>query len=494
MLSGAVLFGVALVGSLCFPELGARAASSTATASEQQEPSDGAFRKQAYAMARRFLDARFSLHFADSHITMSRAALGARVNLDHLAALLEDYSKPSSAMRRLYDHAHPGQALQLPMPMKVDAAIAMPTLKRLKDMVDREPVNARIDPRKRSVIPAEPGRELDLMGTLVELERAMRQGQGSLTAVVHTRAPQRTQNAFDRVQMNVELASFETPYNRSNTAGDRTHNLRVTAKKIDGKVIAPGEVFDFNAVVGDRTRANGYRAATVISGGELTDGMGGGTCQVASTLHAAVLFAGLPILTRTPHSRPSFYIKLGLDAAVAYGSLNFRFKNDREKPIVIDATVNHGVMRVALWGATQDRSVRFVRHIRKAIPFTEEIMTDDTLPSGLRVLRQRGVPGFEVERQRIIKNETSGDETREVDADLYPATTQIWVEGRGPEAGPDYVAPENDSHPEYVADEELEAVRKSGSSAIEVKADPGRYGTYGWTVREGMAPEGRSKG
>ena len=112
-------------------------------------------------------------------------------------------------------------------------------------------------------------------------------------------------------------------------------------------MIEPGEVFDFNAVVGDRTAINGFRRRKVIADGELVDGVGGGTCQIASTLHAAVFFAGLPILTRNPHSHPSYYIKLGLDAAVAYGSLNFRFKNDRPYPLVLEATVDDGFVYAA---------------------------------------------------------------------------------------------------------------------------------------------------
>ena len=89
----------------------------------------------------------------------------------------------------------------------------------------------------------------------------------------------------------------------------------------------PGEIFDFNEVVGPRDEANGYKVAPVIAEGELVDGIGGGTCQISGTLHGAAFFAGLEIVERYPHTRPSSYIKMGLDATVVYPTINFRMKN-----------------------------------------------------------------------------------------------------------------------------------------------------------------------
>ena len=141
----------------------------------------------------------------------------------------------------------------------------------------------------------------------------------------------------------------------------------------------------------------------MIADGELVDGVGGGTCQIASTLHAAVFFAGLPILTRNPHSHPSYYIKLGLDAAVAYDTLNFRFKNDRPYPLVLEATVEDGFVYAALHGPERTHTVTFLRRIDATMPFDEKVVRDESLPRGMRILQQRGIPGFKITRFRVVQ-------------------------------------------------------------------------------------------
>jgi vancomycin resistance protein YoaR len=194
--------------------------------------------------------------------------------------------------------------------------------------------------------------------------------------------------------VDARLGDFETRYSLNESAADRTHNLRVAARKIDGLVLLPGEVFDFNAVVGERNEASGFRPAPVIAGGELVDGLGGGACQIAGTIHAAAFFAGLTILERHPHSRPSFYIKLGLDAAVSYPTINLVFRNDHPFPVVIRMQLEGGAARSEVLGLEQRDMVTFVRRVDGVTPYTESETQDSSLPSGVRVLGQRGVPAF----------------------------------------------------------------------------------------------------
>lgn len=503
VLGGAAAGCTFFVSALTLPQSGALAATQVVSQAGKKAPTivelmgqpitaDAAAPAAANRLAESFLRGPFTLQFEGHSVQTSRADWGAAVDRRHLSRLIAEGHEPSSAMRRLHDKRSQNAALSLPIPTTLDEALATPLIKQLKDMVDRAPTNARAQPRARTVLAAKAGVEVNVVATLAGVARAIRLGRDSAQAVVRPLRPDRTGEAYADLDMSAELATFSTPYNRSNAAADRTHNLKITAQKIDGLVIAPGSIFDFNKEVGPRTRTNGYRNATVIAGGQLVDGMGGGTCQIASTLHAAALFSGLPIVTRSPHSRPSYYIKLGLDATVAYGSLNFRFRNDLDFPLVIDATVEHGQARVALRGARKSRRVTFVREIKKAVPFAERQVIDDVLPTGLRILSQRGVPGFEVYRKRTVEDVDSGEKREEEDTDIYPPTTQRWVYGKGPEAEPGFRAPDNDGHPEYVADEFLTAVAVPDSNTIKVRAKQGRFGTYGWTMREGMVPTPRN--
>jgi hypothetical protein len=255
---------------------------------------------------------------------------------------------------------------------------------------------------------------------------------------------------------------------------------------VDGLVVMPGETFDFNEAVGERSEANGFRPAPVIAGGELVDGVGGGTCQVAGTLHAAVFFAGLPIVERSPHSRPSTYIFMGLDAVVSYPQLNLRFTNDLSTPIVIGMTVEGGVARAEIRGAEMHRMVSFVRRVDEITPYDERDVDDPSLPRGVRVLKQRGVPGFEITRWRIVRDVQTNQAVRTHSEDVYPPTTQIWRVGTGGPAPAGYVVPEGDTHMEYTADEYLSVIQGAGVDGTQVIRRAGRSGTYGWTARLGF--------
>lgn len=488
---GSILLGGALGGFLMLPEPQAHAALPVPVlVGAQPIQTQGDLGEAARLLAHHFLSQPLSVRAEGEEISASRAQFGVQVDLTHLRQLLQRAADPQSIMRRVHA-AHRGeQVLQLPMPVQLDHGRALPLLVRLKDRVDTSAVDARIDPRKREVLPSRRGITLDLYATLERIDMALGSGEQAIEAAVDVVEPRHRAEAYAHVDMSADLATFQTAHSRGDRARNRTHNLRVAAAKIDGLVLEPGEVFDFNAVVGDRTRANGFEMAPVISSGQLVDGMGGGTCQVASTLHGAVFFAGLPVLTRHPHSRPSYYIKLGLDAAVAYGSLNFRFRNDRSFPIALGMTVEGGRVRASLRGAAQQRAVTFIRRVDAALPFPEKLVDDPELPRGLRVLSQRGVPGFEVTRMRVVQDVDGQHAVRERSSDIYPPTTQLWRVGTGGEAPEGYELPKNDSHIEYTADEYLKAVHTPGQKQLEVTAQAGRYGTYGWTEREGMLASG----
>jgi hypothetical protein len=130
--------------------------------------------------------------------------------------------------------------------------------------------------------------------------------------------------------------------------------------------------------------------------------------------------------------------------------------------------------------------VTFLRRVDATMPFDEKIVRDETLPRGMRVLQQRGIPGFKITRFRVVQDERTHVATRERTTDTYPATAQIWREGAGPEPSPDFQPPKNDAHPEYVADEFMSAAQGPHIDGIAAESDPGRTGNYGWTEREGM--------
>jgi len=143
------------------------------------------------------------------------------------------------------------------------------------------------------------------------------------------------------------LGSFSTDYVNN---PDRTTNLRLAARKINGTVIMPGEEFSYNKVVGKRTISAGYKEAAIYQDGAVVDGVGGGICQVTTTLYNAAIKANMEITQRRNHMFIPSYVGGGKDATVAWGSTDFKFINSRDYPIKIEAAVSDGTCRVKIYG------------------------------------------------------------------------------------------------------------------------------------------------
>jgi vancomycin resistance protein YoaR len=447
----------------------------------------GDLRAQARELGRAWMHERLALLGPDGRrIVHGRAWWGGSVDADELVRLLMAAKDSGSLMRRVHAEVGEGAALDLPLPVSFDASRALAVVTTMKDDLDRRPRDARLDTATHEVRPHEDGLRVDVWRTAEAIERALREKRAEARVVAEVLRAHRSEADLAGVSMDAVLGTFDTHYDASYESEDRTFNLRVAASKIDGLVLLPGEELDFNEVVGERNEANGFRVAKVIAAGELVDGIGGGTCQISGTLHAAVFFAGLPVLERRPHSRPSSYIKLGLDAAVSYPSLNFRFRNDRDFPIVIGFSVDGGIARATLYGRETHTQVTFVRRIDEVIPFEERTVDDPELPRGVRVLAQRGIPGFELTRYRIVRDVRTNQAVRERLEDEYPPTTQLYRVGTGGAAPEGFTPPAGDTHLEYVADEFLELTMGAGvEGALETRR-AGRTGAYGWMARMGL--------
>jgi len=426
---------------------------------------------------------------------ISRSTLGAQVQRVRLAELVSQTRDPASPLRK-HVLAQPATSttIALPVPVSLSSERAIATLLELKDHVDRPAIDARLDLQTRKLLPEQDGIQLDVHGTLATLQHAMHNGENEVEAVVSKVEPRLRSEQLGNVTFDSVLGYFETNYARGAKHELRTFNLRLAASRLDGHVILPGETFDFNEVVGPRDEAHGYKIAPVIAEGELVDGIGGGTCQISGTLHAAAYFAGLEVVARRPHTRPSSYIKMGLDAAVSYPTITLKLKNNFDFPVVVHETVKNGVVRAEVLGPKRELTVTYVRKILKVQAYQQVERNDSKLPMGVRKLAQRGVPGFRVQKYRILREGAFA--VREKSIDVYPPTTQIVRVGVG-DMPRDSVEVHDDPHPEYTADEYLITMQGPGIRTRGVDQDvpggptverrtPGKTGKPGWTESEGF--------
>ncbi|MGI6119865.1 MAG: VanW family protein, partial [Desulfosporosinus sp.] len=159
-------------------------------------------------------------------------------------------------------------------------------------------------------------------------------------------------NATDISKIRDIIGDYTTFFNPKDVS--RTTNLRLAAETLNNQLIAPGQVFSFNDVVGERTEAAGYLPAIIFMGNGVVKGVGGGICQNSSTLYQAVRQASLPILERHTHSLPVSYVLKGQDATVYFGVLDFRFLNDTQGYLYISARTGSNWLRIQLFGLADD--------------------------------------------------------------------------------------------------------------------------------------------
>jgi len=227
----------------------------------------------------------------------------------------------------------------------VDEEHLRTTMERLAQKVYVEPINATINDNG-AVVPDKKGRRLNETDFLTQFYNYF-YGSGSATLKA----------AYQEIYPKVDLAlmtqvrkktigQYTTYFNSGNK--NRSHNIALASKAINNTVVLPGEIFSFNKVVGKRTRAKGYLQAPVIVRGELSEGIGGGICQVSSTLFNAVDKAGLHIVQRYSHSRHVAYVRPGRDATVSWYGPDFAFQNKYAYPVLIRAQVYGGNMYVSV--------------------------------------------------------------------------------------------------------------------------------------------------
>ena len=228
-----------------------------------------------------------------------------------------------------------------------------------------------------------------------------------------------------------QLATFTTKYDASNK--DRTTNLRIACQKINGKVLLPGETFSYNKTLGKRTAEAGYRNGKVYENGQVVDGIGGGICQISSTLYNTALLANMEIVERRNHQFVTSYLPAGRDATVVYGSTDFQFKNPRKYPVQIKASINNGVATVTMFGIKEEEeyTISFSTKTISTIPPTIKYENDPSLPAGQEKVKQAGSNGLVTETTITKKLNGKVVSSKLLSKDTYSAMQKIIARGTG---------------------------------------------------------------
>ena len=297
-------------------------------------------------------------------------------------ALVEAYDKGNMAPELVYSARTPAQ-------LDPDA---------IYDEFCTVPVNASLNEKTFEITPEIPGYGFEKF-ELDKLILRAEAGRGYVLAMGELQAEITSEDVEATLYCDV-LGEAHTPHS---WIDDRTKNLMLACEAINGTVLMPGDVFSFNDVVGERTKEKGYREATAYVGGASVPEIGGGVCQVASSIYYAVLQADLHTVQRHAHQYLVTYVPQGMDAAIYWGSFDYKFENNSPSPVKIEATVADGDVHIILWGREwKDYTVKLTYKILKEFPYEtkEQVVTDGSAKPGDVI--QTPYTGYDIETYRTV--------------------------------------------------------------------------------------------
>ncbi len=265
---------------------------------------------------------------------------------------------------------------------------------------------------------------------------------GDFTAHVGFLPVKRALTLKDIYARTAKLASFTTFFDSSN--GGRAFNIKLAAEKLNGTVVLPGEELSFNAAVGERTAENGFMSAKIIEGGKFVEGIGGGVCQVSTTLYNAAALSGLKITEYHPHSLAVSYVPPSRDAMVSGSYCDLRIQNTRKTPIYVRANCSGGAVSCAFYGESDGYDYSFASEVTGYIKMPSDVCVEGE-EDGVITPGREGI----ISEGRLVREKDGVRETAFSRKDRYSPVARVRSvkkEGGMPPEGSGNFKPEEDGN------------------------------------------------
>jgi vancomycin resistance protein YoaR len=296
----------------------------------------------------------------------------------------------------------PGERMRLVAgfdPARVAATVFPLTKEVTKPAIDAQFIangtHVTIKPGQVGLGPDTSALAIDLVGVLTGT------GPRSAGLKMTQLRPTITTEQAQTMGVNERISTFTTSY--SSSATQRVNNIRTLAAALDGKLVAPGETFAFNAAVGERTAAKGYQEAPAIVNGKLVPQLGGGICQVGTTFFNTVFFSGFPVRERTNHSFYISHYPKGRDCTVSWGGPDFKWVNDTKAWVLIKTSASSSSLTISLYGTNPGYTITYTTSdFTNVVPFPIKQVPDPTLAAGAQVIEDPGVNGSRVTVVRTV--------------------------------------------------------------------------------------------
>ena len=354
----------------------------------------------------------------DSNLILSKPISGIVVAKEELTSEIENY---------LNDYSKKETVIELPFEIKTGEEVK---IEDIHNDIYVEPQNAYYTDEPFKIYPEVQGVDFGVSNEEIEGILNAENENNEYVIPLKITTPEVTLSnleidAFPDVLSKAEGMYDVTNYNRAN-------NLTIAGEKLNDIVIAPGETFSYNKTLGARTIDAGYKEAAIYVGGQVVDGLGGGICQISTILYNAVLEANLEVVERKCHQFLPSYAKAGLDATVAYGSIDFQFKNNRTYPIKIKTNIVAGVAEIEILGIKEDTDVDVIleNKVLETIPYETEYVTNTSLEEGTSRVIQGGTDGKVVEAYKITLKAGKEISRELISLDKYDVLNEIVEENK----------------------------------------------------------------
>ncbi len=295
-----------------------------------------------------------------------------------------------------------------------------------------EPIRSVVDINREGQIKYSPSRTGVVIDQAILTNKmetaAFQKGNSVIEIPIKKVVPPLTENDIKRWGLDQVLGIYTTKYEIGNK--ERVNNLLIASSAINNVIIYPGQHFSFNTWVGPRVTEVGYKEAPVLYLGKLIPGVGGGVCQVSSTLYNAALMANLKMIQRLNHSVPSTYVPLARDATVVYDGVDLIIENTYDNPILMVSSVNSPYLTVVILGRKTDwKSIELETKVVESYPFKTIFIPDSSLTKGTKNKIVKGRKGIKAELWRAIEYFDGTIKNELVNTSIYPAQPEEYKVG-----------------------------------------------------------------
>jgi vancomycin resistance protein YoaR len=372
----------------------------------------------------------------DKTYTLDYEKLQAEYNIPEVAKEAFSYGKQGNMIER-YRLIKAAEKKKFKLDFTYNPKPIDELVEKIEKDMNREAIDAKISITKGNIkiTPEADGVKLEkdkLKQTIMQqLEDEFSEENTKIEAPVAVIKPQLTSEKLAAI--NTRVSTFSTSFTTS--TANRINNIDLSTKAINGTLLMPEETFSFNETVGERTRARGYKEAGVIIGDQIESGLGGGICQVSSTLYNAVLKSNIKATERRNHSLPLSYIGKGLDATVDWGNIDLKFKNTLDIPIYIEGYVENKNVYFNVYSSKDltKKSYEMVTEITDTIQPTIKYIDDPKLNAGETEVVKKASTGYKIktyrktfENGKLINTELiSSDRYKVVNGEIKRGTKEV---------------------------------------------------------------------